>query len=91
MQRVRLLAGAGLAVAASLAFAACGGSDHSHHNAPREATSTTRSLPETRGKPPVFTGGTKSFTATLKPGTYTYFCLLPGQRQAGKLRTLTVK
>jgi plastocyanin len=43
------------------------------------------------GKTPTFQGGTKSFSATLKPGTYTYYCSVPGHRQAGMQGTLTVK
>jgi plastocyanin len=43
------------------------------------------------GQTPVFQGGSKSFTATLAPGTYTYYCSVPGQRQAGMQGTLTVK
>jgi outer membrane protein assembly factor BamB len=43
------------------------------------------------GQTPVFQGGTKSFTATLAPGTYTYYCSVPGHRQAGMQGTLTVK
>ncbi len=43
------------------------------------------------GKTPVFDGGTKSFNVTLKPGTYTYYCSVPGHRQAGMQGTLTVK
>ncbi len=43
------------------------------------------------GKTPVFQGGTKSFSTTLKPGTYTYYCSVPGHRQAGMQGTLTVK
>ena len=35
------------------------------------------------GQTPVFQGGSKSFTATLAPGTYTYYCSVPGHRQAG--------
>jgi outer membrane protein assembly factor BamB/plastocyanin len=43
------------------------------------------------GKTPTFDGGTKSFSVSLKPGTYTYYCSVPGHRQAGMHGTLTVK
>jgi outer membrane protein assembly factor BamB len=43
------------------------------------------------GQTPVFQGGTKSFTATLAPGTYTYYCSVPGHRQAGMQGTLIVE
>lgn len=44
------------------------------------------------GKGPVVgTGGTSTFTATLKPGTYTFLCTVPGHAQAGMKGTLTVK
>lgn len=42
------------------------------------------------GATPTFTGGSRSFTVTLPAGTYTYFCSVPGHRQAGMLGTLTV-
>ena len=39
----------------------------------------------------VSTGQTSTVTATLKPGTYTFYCSVPGHRQAGMQGTLTVK
>jgi plastocyanin len=35
--------------------------------------------------------GTVSVTVNLKPGTYTYFCEVPGHRPAGMYGTITVK
>ena len=40
---------------------------------------------------PIFSGGTKSTTATLKPGTYKFLCTVPGHAAAGMQGTLTVK
>jgi plastocyanin len=42
------------------------------------------------GQTPVFTGGSKTLTLNLKPGTYTFYCTVPGHRQAGMEGTLTV-
>jgi plastocyanin len=35
--------------------------------------------------------GSSTATANLKPGTYTFFCTVPGHREAGMEGTLTVK
>jgi len=43
------------------------------------------------GATPIFSGGTKSFTATLKPGTYKFLCTVPGHAAAGMQGTITVK
>jgi mono/diheme cytochrome c family protein len=44
------------------------------------------------GKGPIVSNGTSSFKATLDAGkTYTYYCSVPGHRQAGMQGTLTVK
>jgi plastocyanin len=42
------------------------------------------------GKTPVFKGGTRTLTLTLKPGKYVFYCTVPGHRQAGMEGTLTV-
>ena len=42
------------------------------------------------GQTPVFTGGSKKLTITLKPGTYTFYCTVPGHRAAGMEGTLTI-
>jgi plastocyanin len=42
------------------------------------------------GATPAFVGGSKSLTLALKPGTYTFYCSVPGHRQAGMEGTLNV-
>ena len=43
------------------------------------------------GATPTFSGGSKTLSVSLKPGTYTFFCSVPGHRAAGMVGTLTVK
>ena len=42
------------------------------------------------GATPTFTGGKRSLTLKLAPGTYTFFCSVPGHRQAGMEGKLVV-
>ena len=42
------------------------------------------------GATPTFAGGSKKLVVKLKPGTYTFYCSVPGHRQAGMQGTLTV-
>jgi plastocyanin len=39
---------------------------------------------------PTFMGGSRTLTLTLKPGTYTFYCAVPGHRQAGMEGSLKV-
>jgi plastocyanin len=43
------------------------------------------------GATPTFKGGARSVQLTLAPGTYTFYCSVPGHRQAGMEGTLTVQ
>jgi plastocyanin len=42
------------------------------------------------GATPSFSGEKKTLSLNLKPGTYKFFCSIPGHRQAGMEGTLTV-
>jgi uncharacterized cupredoxin-like copper-binding protein/mono/diheme cytochrome c family protein len=42
------------------------------------------------GATPTFSGASKKLTLTLRPGKYTFYCSVPGHRQAGMQGTLTV-
>jgi uncharacterized cupredoxin-like copper-binding protein len=42
------------------------------------------------GATPTVQGGSRSLSLKLKPGTYTFYCSVPGHRQAGMEGTLTV-
>jgi plastocyanin len=43
------------------------------------------------GATPTFQGGSKTLALNLKPGTYKFFCTVPGHRAAGMEGTLTVQ
>jgi plastocyanin len=42
------------------------------------------------GATPTFNGGSNTLSLNLKPGTYKFFCSVPGHRMAGMEGTLTV-
>ena len=42
------------------------------------------------GATPTFSGSSKTLSLNLKPGTYKFYCSVPGHRQAGMEGTLTV-
>jgi uncharacterized cupredoxin-like copper-binding protein len=39
----------------------------------------------------VTNGGVSTVTANVKPGKYTFYCSVPGHREAGMVGTITVK
>jgi plastocyanin len=43
------------------------------------------------GKTPTFEGGSHTLSVHLAPGTYTFYCSVPGHEQAGMKGTLTVR
>ena len=47
--------------------------------------------PATGQGPVVGSGGTSTFTVTLKPGSYEFYCSVPGHEAGGMKGTLTVK
>lgn len=56
------------------------------HNVTIESSSGT-----VVGHTPTFQGGAKTVSVALKPGTYKFFCSVPGHRMAGMEGTLTVQ
>jgi len=57
---------------------------------PVEHNVTVASGTTVLGATPTFSGGTRSLTLKLKPGRYTFYCSVPGHRQAGMEGTITV-
>jgi transcriptional regulator with XRE-family HTH domain len=59
--------------------------------APSPRPIRTGSWPGSSTKTKTITGGQTSVSVDLTPGTYTFFCSVPGHEQAGMKGTLTVK
>ncbi|HWF49615.1 MAG TPA: plastocyanin/azurin family copper-binding protein, partial [Solirubrobacteraceae bacterium] len=61
------------------------------NNAPEDHNITlTTASGSLLGSTPTFKGGTKMLTVSLKPGTYTYYCSVPGHRSGGMQGKLVV-
>ena len=60
------------------------------NNAPLEHDVTVAQGTAVLGKTPTFRGGSRTLTLQLKPGRYTFYCSVPGHRQAGMEGTLNV-
>jgi plastocyanin len=58
--------------------------------APVEHNVTVAQGSKVLGATPTFTGGTRTLSLKLKPGKYTFYCSVPGHRQAGMEGTLNV-
>jgi uncharacterized cupredoxin-like copper-binding protein len=60
------------------------------NNAPLEHDVTIAQGSTVLGSTPTFRGGSRILTLKLKPGTYVFYCSVPGHRQAGMEGTLSV-
>jgi len=58
--------------------------------APVEHNVTIAQGSKVLGATPTFTGGSRTLSLKLKPGKYTFYCSVPGHRQAGMEGTLNV-
>jgi plastocyanin len=60
------------------------------NTSPLEHNVTIEQGTKVLGATPTFAGGKRTLTLKLAPGTYTFFCSVPGHRQAGMEGKLTV-
>jgi plastocyanin len=58
--------------------------------APLEHNLTIAQGSKVLGATPTFDGGSRTLTLSLEPGSYTFYCSVPGHRQAGMEGTLSV-
>jgi uncharacterized cupredoxin-like copper-binding protein len=61
------------------------------NSSPLEHNLTIAQGTKVLGATPTFQGGTKTLTLKLAPGTYTFYCSVPGHRAAGMEGKLTVQ
>lgn len=62
-----------------------------NHSPLQHNVTVANSAGKVLGATPTFIGGTKTLTLNLPPGTYVFYCSVPGHRQAGMQGTLTVR
>jgi plastocyanin len=60
------------------------------NTSPLEHNVTVAEGSKVLGATPTFKGGTMTLTLALRPGKYTFYCSVPGHRQAGMEGTLSV-
>jgi plastocyanin len=65
--------------------------DFANHSELPHNLTTARADGTVLGATPTFRGGTRTLTLDLPPGTYSFYCTVPGHRSAGMQGTLIVK
>jgi len=65
--------------------------DFTNHSPLSHNVTVANAAGKVLGATPTFDGGSRTLTLDLPPGTYVYYCSVPGHRQAGMQGTLTVR
>ena len=65
--------------------------DFTNHSPLPHNVTIARSNRAVLGATPTFRGGSRTLTLDLAPGTYSFYCSVPGHRSAGMQGTLVVK